>query len=140
MKIIAVTEKGKTNEIITFALDRAYFSCDWLCDLRFDSCKLGGRMMDVYTATEQAYKNGYEKGYAAGKKDATDNNVGYKWIPVNEWLPDAGQYVLVFDAREDYIGMWELWDCAWRDASYQIWGLNEVTHWMPLPEPPKEGK
>ena len=30
--------------------------------------------MDKYTATEQAYKNGYED----GKRDATDKNVGCK--------------------------------------------------------------
>jgi hypothetical protein len=34
--------------------------------------------MNKYTATEEAYKHGYEKGYAAGKRDATDNNVGRK--------------------------------------------------------------
>lgn len=28
--------------------------------------------MDKYTATEQAFKHGYEKGYAAGKKDAVE--------------------------------------------------------------------
>jgi hypothetical protein len=34
--------------------------------------------MDKYTATEEAYKHGYEKGYEAGKRDATDNKVGCK--------------------------------------------------------------
>lgn len=34
--------------------------------------------MDKYTATEEAFKHGYEKGYEAGKKVATDNNVGHK--------------------------------------------------------------
>ena len=32
--------------------------------------------MDKYTATEMAYKHGYEKGYEAGKKFVTDNNDG----------------------------------------------------------------
>lgn len=32
--------------------------------------------MDMYTATEQAYKNGYAKGYEEGKKNAV---VHAKW-------------------------------------------------------------
>ena len=36
------TEKGKNNEVITFTLDHSSVNCDWLRDLRFDSCKLGG--------------------------------------------------------------------------------------------------
>jgi rubrerythrin len=33
--------------------------------------------MDVHTATELAYKNGYEKGYADGKADAVKHG---RWI------------------------------------------------------------
>ena len=33
--------------------------------------------MDVYTATEEAYKNGYAKGYEIGKKDSVKHG---HWI------------------------------------------------------------
>ena len=90
--------------------------------------------MKTYEATEQAYKNGYEKGYA----DATDNNVGHKWIPFNEIKPKDGQSVLAvtelgemevfqFDANWPYC----LCQCGGNIKTYYI------THWMPLPAPPK---
>ena len=80
--------------------------------------------MDVYTATEQAYKHGYEKGYEAGKP---------KWIPITEEKPDRDTLVIVF-----FEGM--------RDTPAEIqimygWCIGgSATHWMPLPEPPKEGE
>lgn len=43
--------------------------------------------MDRYTATEQAYKNGYEKGCADGKP---------KWIPLSEQKPDGDTLIIVF--------------------------------------------
>jgi hypothetical protein len=86
--------------------------------------------MDKYTATEQAYKNGYEKGYAAGKP---------KWIPVSERLPDKNNYVLVFtydgivgEAKRDEDGLF-----YWAGADFWANALK-VAHWMPLPEPPRE--
>ena len=93
--------------------------------------------MKTHEATEQAYKNGYAKGYADAKP---------KWIPVTERLPEYGQPVLVCDVREDYVGMAVLqpakrfvfskskdyWD--WDRMECQI---DEFTHWMPLPQPPK---
>ena len=107
--------------------------------------------MDKYTATEQAYKNGSEKGY----KDATDNNVGSKWIPVTERLPEDRQRVLGWcGCGRLYHNILHFANCL-EDVSYDFegnknsgfwdhdneWGFYEVTditHWMPLPEPPEE--
>ena len=86
--------------------------------------------MDKYTATEMAYKHGYEKGYEAGKP---------KWIPVSERLPVDDREVLCFTKREYYwIARWNYCDDRmWSDG--EMWcSESEVTHWMPLPEPPKE--
>jgi hypothetical protein len=101
--------------------------------------------MDIYTATEQAYKHGYEKGYAAGKKDATDNNVGYKWIPVSERLPEKAIDYLCrccIDGHTDFpfhmVLRYILFDKNPHFQHESVYGLN-VTHWVPIPEPPKEG-
>lgn len=71
---------------------------------------------------------------------AEDNNVG-KWIPVSERLPEPLVSVLVQmpgekpfpTVREGYIARDGLWY-----AGYFTREPGEVTHWMPLPEPPKE--
>ncbi len=62
-----------------------------------------------------------------------------KWIPVTERLPENGAHVLV--TRFDYITNTPFVDLLWFDNSF--WnrlysGDYAVTHWMPLPEPPKE--
>ena len=101
--------------------------------------------MDKYTATEQAFKHGYEKGYEAGKKVVTDNNVGSKWIPVSERLPEVECYTysidVLFSEHEEgiHVGYVCFETGAWTDRySRDIYADYKVTHWMPLPEPPKE--
>ena len=121
--------------------------------------------MDIYTATELAYKNGYEKGYAdalifaqnelntiresvkeclqkskALTVFATDNNVGCKWIPVSERLPENFISVLVhIPDMNPCPAVMEAYrfDDGWvtKMAAFDI---NCATHWMPMPEPPKE--
>jgi hypothetical protein len=101
--------------------------------------------MNNYEATEQAYKNGYEQ----GKKDAL------KWIPVSERLPKedgkylvnknlfgtpyistirfakVGENVCAYDLK----GQKNVWYDYDSEAGY--FPVDTVTHWMPLPEPPK---
>lgn len=59
------------------------------------------------------------------------------WIPVEERLPRPEENpVLVYD----YSGVSMAWHTKAMGWSYKT-GLPcvEVTHWMPLPQPPKEG-
>ena len=75
---------------------------------------------------------------------ATDNNVGHKWIPVTERLPKPFTPVLVyrksFGTLPPYIKVDKM--ILWNDDT-QVWTdeietwKTVVTHWMPLPEPPK---
>lgn len=85
--------------------------------------------MNIHEATEQAYKNGYEQ----GRMDAV------KWIPVSEQEAPSenGTYLChgywFLSRREqtetaDYFGEWDI-------ANNFV-----LTHWMPLPEAPKEGE
>ena len=65
-----------------------------------------------------------------------------KWIPVTERLPDKfGEYLVT--VQEETGNLYS--DYADYDPYQQRWktGLflgvrDRVTHWMPLPEPPKE--
>lgn len=64
-----------------------------------------------------------------------------RWIPVTERLPKNLTTVLVVFKRHDEIrrmGFGTL-------QQHGVWyvsneGMPPVTHWMPLPEPPKEGE
>ena len=107
--------------------------------------------MDIYTATEEAYKHGYEKGYA-------DGYMGH-WIPVSERLPEKdGGYLVyktfgkhgwcdVLDFAKDgrKVNIYDF-DRCWENVWYNYdseWGYvisDNVTHWMPLPEAPKVNK
>lgn len=52
-----------------------------------------------------------------------------RWIPVTERLPELNENVLVYSAHSGLIRI---------DAN--IWFDRNATHWMPLPQPPKEEK
>ena len=61
-----------------------------------------------------------------------------KWISVKERLPDDGKDYLVTDgavcmvaAFRCDVNKFDFWTIHW-------WSNEEVTHWMPLPEPPKQ--
>ena len=81
-------------------------------------------------------------------ENLTDTNVG-KWIPVTERLPEEKTPVQVtylgyHDKKPHtdllaclYCGYWFYWDGA--PCSYNKCRV-EVTHWMPLPPAPKDGR
>ena len=74
------------------------------------------------------------------RKQRKHNAPCSKWISVKERLPEEGEVVLVFGGRSIYTAIYG-WRCGW----YGWHKLNSKyhncnpTHWMPLPEPPKEG-
>ena len=59
-----------------------------------------------------------------------------RWIPCSERLPESFIYVLC--AGRDGIGILRYIGSKWLDDEAHVYTTNEITHWMPLPEPPKE--
>ena len=80
----------------------------------------------------------------------TDNNVGGKWIPVTERLPE-NDYGKHWKERTHYLvrlynGLMMVATFGFKEYAWWIDShscvlakehYTEVTHWMPLPEPPK---
>ena len=68
--------------------------------------------------------------YCKGWNDAVDAMP--KWVSVEERLPKNGQWVLTYCGG--YANWFEL--NKWCGDSWLK--IMPVTHWLPLPEPPKE--
>lgn len=92
--------------------------------------------MDIGNDLQRAYWDGYED----GKKAATE------WISVEERLPEPNEECLVSERVGDrvVIDLGELVQyCDGRIFGWMTtndWNEGEgckITHWMPLPEPPK---
>ncbi|EPT4500866.1 DUF551 domain-containing protein [Escherichia coli] len=77
------------------------------------------------------------------------------WISCSERMPEMGErqcYVLAADFKNNYppsipntqVGVYGDWfndgNPTWDDGDGEDLHLKEVTHWMPLPEPPQEMK
>ena len=96
---------------------------------------------------------------ANGVTFATDNHVGGKWIPVTERLPEEDGSYLCFSQycgsgwcavrgfakdgrKKDEYDFQRRWKNVWYDydSEYGYCVIDSITHWMPLPEPPKEGE
>ncbi len=91
--------------------------------------------MDIGKDLQRAYDDGYEQ----GKQDAV------KWTPVTERLPDSDtEYVLCCGSKGGMFVGWtaiKSYDESGKCTGFQNSGKGRsFTHWMPLPEPPKDGE
>lgn len=60
------------------------------------------------------------------------------WISTKDGMPDEEHAVLICTKDEKWVLEAWLADGFWEDDQGNWFRLNEVTHWMPLPKPPKE--
>ena len=60
-----------------------------------------------------------------------------RWRGVDEELPDDEITVLVHCPQGEPVWLGYVDAGVWRDVSGEV---IEVTHWLPLPEPPTEGE
>ena len=75
-------------------------------------------------------RNQYEKGYRYGLK-------ANEWISVKERLPEVEADILAYIGEGSFVVCWMTHDGYWQCPAY-LMDKDDVTHWMPLPEPPKE--
>ena len=76
----------------------------------------------------------YERGWNDACEAIADNVPSApRWHRVEDQLPEPGQDVLVYT----YFYGRSIYAVAWLDNE-EKWSFGTVTHWMPLPEPPKE--
>lgn len=66
-----------------------------------------------------------------------------RWIPVTERLPSYGDWVLGIGPKKGYYVCEYRGIVHWSSEGYDPWFSAKgssvtITHWMPLPEPPKE--
>jgi hypothetical protein len=63
-----------------------------------------------------------------------------EWISVKDRLPENDHWALCFMKDKSFgtfrVFQWNYIDWQWNDGS-EWYDENDVTHWMPLPEPPK---
>lgn len=93
-------------------------------------CVFVGQGHEMYKAFLAGYK---------AAKDETNLPTPAKWISVKDRLPDVLESVLVLyaptnKAKNDY--RMECWN--WPET--EVYEIQFITHWMPLPAPPKEEK
>ena len=124
-------------------------------DKNCDNCINSGRPSYEWpcTACTTAYGSAPSKWESIVAKDT---NVP-SWIPVSERLPDKDGTYMCFnrgaygkwvqavrftkDARKfDEYAFKNQWKNQWPmyDSEYGYYAVGSITHWMPLPEPPKE--
>ena len=64
-----------------------------------------------------------------------------RWIPVSERLPEEYEPVLVYNPNVDHgktVMEATRSDNGWKtEFDFEAYENNEITHWMPLPEPPE---
>ena len=87
-----------------------------------------------------AYKNGILSAVYGLAADAIEELSKPRWIPVTERLPKYGERVLVFGGVTMYVAYYDknrYGGESWHKLNSKSHYCNP-THWMPLPQPPKE--
>lgn len=104
---------------------------------------LGDGRRKAYTAAVEAMER-----LAAYENGAAQMNVGSKWIPCSECLPDESDYYMAciyddevggYDFRKTWFAHVDDYDMdepEWRE----LYDFERVTAWQPLPEPYNGGE
>ena len=102
---------------------------------------LFAKAADAIEELQKRVRFEYQSGFADGQISA--NRKKNKWISVDERLPEMSGLYLTYHAKRGSMTMhYSVNNDAWNAFDHEDrpkYAL-EVTHWMPLPEPPKVEK
>lgn len=139
IKGLRVVAKGETDKIFSEAADvieklsRLVDAIPHVCE-----CCIGCEL--------EKKNGGCDNAFILSPKRAMQYLIKPQWTPVTERLPEYCRNIIVTDG--EYVSMG--WLDNYRDRNgtvYITWyapnsSANEshISHWMPLPEPPKDGE
>lgn len=86
------------------------------------------RLMHPY-AKQYKVMSAYEIGFIEGAVWADEHP---HWISVDDELPKEHEWILGFSLKRSYIDVYNF-------DSNGLFEAHDITHWMPLPQTPKEG-
>ena len=100
------------------------------------------KLIDLVTAAlcNQSAEEVADHLIANGVTISNLETVNKEWIPVTERLPEGGKPVLVYNRDYSYEPVMEatLYEEGWLTKfDFDPWENDGISHWMPLPEPPK---
>ena len=91
-------------------------------------------LLKIYDTIDAIYNKHVDKLLDVGTVDGAPIQ---KWISVKERLPEVGEDVLAYLGKGIFETCWALKDGFWETRDSYL-DTDAVTHWMPLPKPPKE--
>lgn len=96
--------------------------------------------LNIETVIKSGVEKALNKPIVDGKSITEWAAIGMKaprWVSVRDRLPETGMQCLVFtpfEARKRSVETATYTEFGWMTAAY----FPAITHWMPIPEPPKE--
>ncbi len=117
---------------------RALFDAWFASDCSFDQSPEASEADNI--AWRESYWYVWQRCRAAMFQAGNSPVIPDAWIPVSERLPEEGGRYWCYVEEQNSLGKSHYqWNCSWNG---EIWGgammYGRVTHWMPLPNPPKE--
>jgi hypothetical protein len=104
-------------------------SASWKCD--------AGGVATLYLTISPAAIDAKAATWMFNSTEARGNRAG-EWISVKDRLPDEGMYIMFdSDIGDESICAVRFTGKVWRHLKEWVSGTVMVTHWMPLPAPPK---
>lgn len=94
--------------------------------------QLSGRLVAKYKAQADEIDRRYLELEAENARLREER----RWIPVKERLPQVGEWVMIFEKSGGVSNVFVDFENYETRTDIEWFGADDVTHWMPLPEPP----
>lgn len=105
------------------------------------------RAYQIADASVKAFNENQDIDTESFVKGAEWSDEHPNWISVEDELPpkeskydDNSIVVLATDGNGVYKGLYRSGEYLSGWFTYDLWELDNITHWMPLPNPPKKGE